>query len=72
MSGPPNPCTVVAGPACRAPANGPRSTRARCYACGEPVCVDPDCSTVRWWHGQPKRRVCANCIDAAYPPPGAR
>jgi len=66
------PCSV-ANQHCKAAANfdPPRSPRATCYACGEPVCTALGCSltTTTWPWTEPgdkpgqKVRICANCAE---------
>jgi hypothetical protein len=53
-------CCVVDG-LCDSPANleSPRACRARCFACGEAVCLR--CSSRRRYHGYGRQRLCNNC-----------
>lgn len=57
----------VANENCKAPCeggfDGPAHTNARCFRCGEPVCTDEGCSTVRPFEHFGKKRICANCDD---------
>jgi hypothetical protein len=55
------PCSVVWDNACTAPANGDASTRAACFACGEPACTA--CSTVVTWYGYGRRRIGFDCLE---------
>jgi hypothetical protein len=55
-----NSCCVV-DQNCLAPANliG-RNARARCFGCGEPVCLE--CSLITPWYGLGRKRLCHNCL----------
>lgn len=53
-------CTVVSNN-CKVPANGPGRTRAKCFACGQPVCTADGCSRKVVWYDEAIRRVCAHC-----------
>lgn len=58
-------CNIV-DPGCTAPP-GERvggdfeSTRASCFACGLPVCLN--CSAIRTWFSYGRRRICRSCWD---------
>lgn len=66
-------CSVVMGN-CRAPAGfqagggvwaneeGPYA-RAACFACGDPVCTNPDCSQRVRYRRFGRRRLCRWCIE---------
>ena len=68
-------CVVVHDNHCQAapqgcqPRPGEDTTRARCYACGQPVCKS--CSTVMRWAGG-RHRVCINCETQSLPDGEAR
>ena len=53
-------CNVV-NQDCKAPPALPAATRAKCFACGLPVCTNPQCSTRIQWCRYGRRRVCAKC-----------
>lgn len=57
------PC-FVANVDCDAPANLEEAyTSATCFACGEPVCMDPGCSKRIRWCRFGRRRVCSICVE---------
>lgn len=60
----PSSCAVVEGIYCLAPANTGRAddakTRARCFSCGEAVCIN--CSLRIRYYDYGVRRICHNCI----------
>ena len=55
-------CHVV-NRGCKAPpALAWSRTRAKCYACGESVCVGPECSRRVRYYRYGRRRLCAGCV----------
>jgi hypothetical protein len=55
------PCGVVWDNLCDAPANGELSTRATCYACGQPACRA--CSVVIPWFAYGRQRIGFDCLQ---------
>ena len=56
------PCHVVNEGCTAAPGLADSRTEATCYACGEAVCVNLQCSGRRKWYGK-RVRVCDHCWD---------
>jgi hypothetical protein len=58
-------CVVERG--CLSPANVFPQIRVRtaCFACGQPVCTNADCSTRIRWYTFGVKRICTNCQDEA-------
>jgi hypothetical protein len=57
------PCNEV-GQGCKAPPIHAHSyTRATCFACGLPVCVNPKCSGRILWGRYGRQRVCRACKE---------
>lgn len=57
---PTRPCGLVWDNLCDAPANGSRSIRGTCYACGQPVCTM--CSVVTNWYHYGRHRIGFDCL----------
>jgi len=57
------PCNPVEEGCKAAPGLADSHTKATCFACGLPVCTNPQCSTRIQWKGYGRKRVCAICKD---------
>lgn len=61
------------GRGCEAPPSGPCYTRAKCFACGEHVCTNSDCSRRVRYYNYGIRRLCNSCLyDYRHKPGGKR